>query len=64
MGQVMQQRIMRVAGGHSVMGAGHLCLCIYLMKGGCNGRGTEVFVERDARQQIAAVAESLSAVEA
>ncbi len=38
--------------------------CIYLMMGEWNGRGVEVSVECDARQQVAAVAESLSSVAA
>ena len=37
---------------------------VYFMRGYGNGRGVEVSVECDARQQVAAVAESLSSVAA
>ena len=37
---------------------------IYFMKGDWNGRGIEVSVECDTRQQVAAVAEPLSSVAA
>jgi len=38
--------------------------CIYFMRGDWNGRGAEVSVECDARQQVAAMAEPLSAMAA
>jgi hypothetical protein len=40
-------------------------MCVPILNEECrNGRGVEVFVECDARQQVAAVAESVSAVAA
>ena len=44
------------------MAAGWECRCIYFMRANENGRGVAIFVECDARQSVAAVAEPLSSV--